>query len=194
MSPPNQETGVEMPTFENPEALARFAHENGVDGATLDQARNSTAARRNLVNRLRTNFNGASDRIAARMLDSQQEFDRKGSWLRRIPLIGKPLDWMWQQYKKHPIIYTLLIAAIAAGGMAYYWGWLGKYLPVPNYMRPLADANRALVGGPSGSVPLAPPTIQAAPAPPPPSWVPPAPTQINMPPAPLGPATGGEIG
>ena len=125
-----------LPAFERPEDLTRYARSYGIDQETLHAARTSTVARRKMIEALRrSGMNGQSERVGHHLLQYQQEFDRKESWLRKIPLIGKPLDWTWQKIKKHPVLTTLGVLALVAGGLGFYYSGLGRKLLeyLPNY-------------------------------------------------------------
>jgi hypothetical protein len=73
---------------------------------------------------------------ARRSMDAYQtEIDRKNSWLRKIPLIGRPLDATWGWMKRHPVVSTFLGLGLGATILGWYYGYLGNKLLdyLPNY-------------------------------------------------------------
>ncbi len=65
----------------------------------------------------------------------QTEIDRKNSWLRKIPIIGRPLDATWGWMKRHPVVTTILGLGLGAAILGWYYGYLGNQLldNLPNY-------------------------------------------------------------
>lgn len=65
----------------------------------------------------------------------QTEIDRKQSWLRKIPILGRPLDATWGWMKRHPVVSTVLGLGLGAAILGWYYGYLGNRLldTLPNY-------------------------------------------------------------
>jgi hypothetical protein len=125
-----------LPSFQRPEDLERYARQYGIDRDRLRAARTSVSERQRIIEDLqRSGLNGQSERVGRHLQTYQQEFDRKETWLAKIPLIGKPLDWTWRQFWKRPVMYSLIGVGLFAGGLALYYSALGRWLleHLPNY-------------------------------------------------------------
>ncbi len=133
----NSNTAPEaLPHFRRAEDLDQYARTYGLNRDSLRAGRTSVDGRRGVITQLQqAGLNGQSERVGEHLMRYQQEFDRKESWLRRIPLIGKPLDWTWTKMKKHPILTGLIGLGIGAAILGWYYGYLGKKLLdyLPNY-------------------------------------------------------------
>lgn len=142
-----------LPHFAKKEDLERYANGYGIDRDMLSAAKKSADARRKVVEQLKqAGLNGQSERMSKHLLQYQQEFDRKESWLRKIPLIGRPLDWAWKKIKKHPVLTALGVLGLVAGGFGLYYSGLGKALLayLPNYSGSVAAV------GAEGAIPATP--------------------------------------
>jgi hypothetical protein len=136
MSRPTNAAPEALPTFRNAEELDSYARARGLNRDSLRAGRTSVEGRRGVVNQLQqAGLNGQSERVGEHLIRVQTELDRKESWLRRIPLIGKPLDWTWQKMKKHPFMTAFLGLGVGAAILGWYYGYLGRNLLnyLPNY-------------------------------------------------------------
>lgn len=215
MSPSTNTPPEALPAFRNPEELDRYARTYGLNRDSLRAGRASVEGRRRVIGQLQqAGLNGQSERVGEHLISYEREFSRKESWLRRIPLIGKPLDWTWTKMKKHPVITTLLGLGLGAAILGWYYGYLGKNLLeyLPNYSgaanrigrqaavptTPDAALNGVGVGGvevtprvdpviPNPSPYMTPPRgVFATPQVPPPVELAPTPRVVPVPPNPSG--------
>ncbi len=126
----NRLSTVEVPHIESLEDLdIHFEQTYGPD--VLKALKDSNLNQADVVNQLHTaGLNGRSEAVERTYRLHQQEFSRKESllgttwrWTKEAAstagnVVAAPFKWTWESFKQRPVLTTVGVAALAAGGVA----------------------------------------------------------------------------
>jgi len=116
------------PLLRNPEQMTKVLEQlkkRGYAIERLDVFDETKAQENGLLDELHDidpEVDGNVDQLRQELRLYQQESAKKRSWLEKIPVIGKPLNWAWKTVKAHPYLTTAAVVA-GAGALAYYTGY-----------------------------------------------------------------------
>ena len=122
---------MEFPVVESLEKLDQIIERDyGKD--VLAALKDSSADQADTVRKLKeAGLNGRSEAIERMYNLHRQEFDRKESlmskaWKGTKEVLTAPFRWTWSAFKKHPVLTTVGVAALALGGAAGYLYYAGQ--------------------------------------------------------------------
>ena len=127
-----------FPVFKNRKEMGDFGQKLGFRKIEeFESALDSVQQREKLVEALRKSdpkLNGQVDALINHLKINRQEITRKESWYKKVlKFPGRMVSKTWETVKKHPVAAALVLAALAAAGVAgtYYlaanWeGFLAK--------------------------------------------------------------------